>query len=461
VVDTLFMAAGIIPRYVGEVPASGPLLYYGSLALRSLPRERCILLAHSPGAWAGFDGTTDIARQQISHDLCTVLPHSELPPDAGFDVCADILANAFYFLTSWSERLVRGAPTRGLSAASVFARLQVPIDIVDRYLARLVDVLQRLLERLNLAPAVGPDWGEGRRYAVVLSHDVDFLPSGMGDVLIQGAKTFARHLVRQADPVDAARALAGLVSAVARGRDPYGCVPHIIHEEQCRGVRASFQVAVGRRHQNDVRYRVEDDKVRDYLRVIPESGFDLCLHGSYLSTQNSAWYVEEAELLAARLGRPLGSRQHYLSFEYDTLFSAQEQAGIQYDMSMGFPDAPGPRAGFSFPYFPFNLRENRPYDVLEISLFLMDVTLRGYLGLKGARAWEVMESHLADLRRKGGCASVVWHPIVFGGARDPGDADLFWKMVEYIKDTRGLATDGRELNALWRARARQYSSFCR
>ena len=91
---------------------------------------------------------------------------------------------------------------------------------------------------------------------------------------------------------------------------------------------------------------------------------------------------QEARLLGERLARPLGSRQHFLSFDYDTLFAAQEEAGIRYDMSMGYPDRLGPRAGFSHPYFPYNLREDRPYRVLQFSLFLMDVTLRSYMGLR-------------------------------------------------------------------------------
>jgi hypothetical protein len=185
------------------------------------------------------------------------------------------------------------------------------------------------------------------------------------------------------------------------------------------------------------------------------------LHGSYRSTECAEWYLEEAALLSRRLGRPLGSRQHFLSFDYDTLFSAQEQAGIQYDMSMGFPDHPGPRAGFSYPYFPYCLREDRPYDVLQISLFLMDVTLRSYLGLKGPKAWQTMAAVIDDLRRKRGCASLVWHPIVFGGARDPGYDRLFWDTVSYVRETGGLATDGKTINAFWRGMAGNYRSFGR
>jgi hypothetical protein len=127
---------------------------------------------------------------------------------------------------------------------------------------------------------------------------------------------------------------------------------------------------------------------------------------------------------------------------------------------MGFPDRPGPRAGFSYPYFPFCLSENRPYDVVEVSLFLMDVTLRSYLGLKGENAWRTMEEVVRKLSERGGCASVVWHPIVFGGARDPGFDRLFWDLVDYVLRTAGLATDGRTINDFWRSLARRYPSFC-
>ena len=201
--------------------------------------------------------------------------------------------------------------------------------------------------------------------------------------------------------------------------------------------------------------------MRDYLRAIPDAGFDLCLHGSYRSTENREWYVEEVDLLAQRLCRPLGSRQHFLSFDYDTLFSAQEEAGIQYDMSMGFPDRIGPRAGFSYPYFPYCLEEDRPYDVLEISLFLMDVTLRSYMGLKGREAWKAIELALDDLRRKSGCVSVVWHPIVFGGARDPGYDRLFWDIgqLTYARRAEWPRTEGPSTTLLARMWPPGYSSF--
>ena len=459
VLDTLLCAAGVPVTYVDHPPSEGPWLFYGKSSPGSPQRERCVALAHVPAAWELFAWRRDVEAAEWCEGLPVVLADAS-GASGSWDASVDLLANAFYFLSSWPERFAgQDSPTRGLYADSVFARLGLPQDVVDRYLERLLARLAAVCERLNRTPWEPLQWPGGRRYAVVLSHDVDFLPGGLHDIVIQGGKTFLRHLVRQRDPADAVRSVLGLARAALRRRDPYGCVPEIIAREKAMGVRASFQVAVGHRHPNDVNYRIEDERVCRYLKTILDEGFELCLHGSYRSTENPQWYVEEAALLSERLGRPIGSRQHFLSFNYDALFRAQERAGIEYDMSVGYPDRTGPRAGFSFPYFPYCLEEDRPYQVLEIGLFLMDVTLRSYMGLKGAAAWQVIESGLKALRDRRGCASVVWHPIVFGGARDPGYDDLFWRMAGEIGRTGGTATDGRTINRCWRDRASAYPSF--
>jgi hypothetical protein len=460
VFDTLFMARGVPVEYTDAPPSEGAWVLYAPSKDTSLPLDRCVAIANRPDAWGLFDGDSDVESTDEANGLAAIFPQTDLAFAGPSDIPFDLVANAFYFLSSWSERKrAVGSGSRQLCTTSIFARLGIPQDIVDRYLERLSTALASLRGGQGAPYESCFGWPSEASFVIVLSHDVDFLPSGLFDNVLQGGKSLLRHLVRQRDPGDALRAAAGLLKSLLAGRDPYGCVPEIIAEETRRGVRSSFQVAVARRHPADVNYDIRDDRTRDYLRAITHAGFDLCLHGSYRSTEQRSWYVEEAALLEERLERPIGSRQHFLSFEYDALFAAQEEAGIQYDMSMGFPDRTGPRAGFSYPYFPFCLAENRPYDVVEISLFFMDVTLRGYMGLRPQRAREVIESGLKDLQRKRGAVSVVWHPIVFGGARDPGYDRLYWDLVDLVKAMGGLATDGRTINDFWRERARSYTSF--
>ena len=453
VLDTLFMARGIPIAYDTEAPAEGPWLFYGAARRNYLDSSRVLVLGYSPDAWAAVDAAhppasvTDCAGLPalFAHRESAIFGHRVLLP-------FDVLANAFYFLASVAEREGgAGRESRCLYTDSVFARLALPQDIVDRYLRCLCEAVDKLCDRIGFPRWPNRTWPDGASHAVVLSHDVDFIPAGRADIVKQGAKTLLRHMIRQRKPMDAIRAGSGLISALAGNRDPYGCIPEIIAKEESLGVRASFQVAVGHRHPVDVNYYIEDDCTRDYLQTILDRDFDLCLHGSYRSTENPQWYADEVALLTAR--------QHYLSFDYDTLFTIQEQTGILYDMSMGYPDRIGTRAGFSFPYFPWNLEAGRPWDVLELSLVLMDVTLQGYMDLAADDAWETIKKALDELKSKRGGFSVVWHPIVFGGARDPGYGDLFWKLAQYTQQEGGIATDGATINDFWRLEARSYSSF--
>ncbi len=460
VFDTLFMACGIPVEYASVPPAQGAWILYATSKKRALPARRCVAIVHRPDAWRMFDTDSDVESAGDANGIAAVFPQIDPEFAEPSDIPFDLVANAFYFLSAWSERnSSHRSGSRQLHRTSVFARLGIPQDIVDRYLERLIAALASTGDEPDITGKQDALWPGGARFAIALSHDVDFLPSGPFDNARQGVKSILRHLIRQRDPGDAFRAAQGLARCLFAGRDPYGCVPEIIAEEKRLGVRSSFQVAVARRHPADVNYDIRDDRARDYLRAITSAGFDLCLHGSYRSTEQRSWYVEEVALLTERLVRPLGSRQHFLSFDYDSLFAAQEEAGIQYDMSMGFPDRCGPRTGFSYPYFPFCMARNRPYDVVEISLYYMDVTLHGYMGIRPREARAVIAAGLAELQRKRGAVSVVWHPIVFGAARDPGYDQVYWYLIDQVRALGGLPTDGRTINDFWRERARGYPSF--
>ncbi len=464
VFDTLFMARRTPVKYVDHVDQTNTPVHivYGGCSSPGEDSPGCLRIFHSPEACSFLKGNSDAESCGSAGGLPAVFTETADGAAGTNTIPFDLVANAFYFLSSWSEQQAPGDPGRAgraLFKDSVFHRLKIPQNIVDEYLALLVEKVDAVLAAAGHEPLPQPEWPGDSRFAIVLSHDVDFIPSGIGDVLVMGIRTLLRHCIRHRDPSDAIRAGRALIANMARGRNPYLCVPDMVRREKDMGVRASYQVAVGHRHPEDVNYRIEDERVRDYLRNILDEGFDLCLHGSYLSTEQREWYVEEAKLLGEHLRSPLGSRQHFLSFNFPGLFSAQEEAGIEYDMSVGYPDQAGFRSGFSHPYFPFNLKENRPYRVLEISLFLMDVTLRSHLGLKGDAAYEHMVGRLDAVERTGGCGSIVWHPVLFASARDPGFDRLFWKIVEHVGQRKGLAAAGDEINTYYRGIAGNYTSF--
>lgn len=454
VFDTFFMTLRLPVTYPDAMPEilDGVGVVYSSSPAELPAGSAWVRVFHSTRAAEFFDRNERVSTVTDCDGLQLLFHERENSYTGDCDVACDVIANAFYFLAAWEEQKLSGTDggLRHLFSQSVFQRLGIAQSVVDDYFAVFEQRLDLALATLDVDRPRKPAWPEGATFAVVLSHDVDFIPSGYGESLMKGFKTVARDVFRHRDPGGAVHTSTAFVRQVIQGQNPYRQVPHMIAREKKMGVQASYQVAVGRRHPSDVSYRIEDDEVCDYLRVIVDEGFDLCLHGSYRSTERLEWYVEEARLLEERLGRPIGSRQHFLAFHYSTLFRAQEQAGIAYDMSIGFPDRTGFRTGFSHPFFPYDFGEERAFDVLEISLFLMDVTLRSYLGLRREEAWAHIREAIAELKGRGGCGSIVWHPIVFGNARDPGYAQLFWDTVDLIREEGGYATDGRTINNYYR-----------
>src|SRR5207248_7757008 len=77
-----------------------------------------------------------------------------------------------------------------------------------------------------------------------------------------------------------------------------------------------------------------------------------------------------------------GLRFHNLRGGYGAL-PAVAAAEFEYDSSLGFAEEPGFSAGIARPFRPYDREQDRPLDLIEIPLALMDTSLlsRRYLGL--------------------------------------------------------------------------------
>ena len=71
-----------------------------------------------------------------------------------------------------------------------------------------------------------------------------------------------------------------------------------------------------------------------------------------------------------------GVRYHYLRALYHETLPLLEQAGFTYDTTMAFAEHEGFRCGCSFPFRPYSLAEERPLDLVELPLAVMDGTLQ-------------------------------------------------------------------------------------
>jgi hypothetical protein len=362
----------------------------------------------------------------------------------------DFIASAFYFLSCWEETVIPDRDRHGRFpyARSLAAQLNLPENVVDVYLDLFIALL-------NLAgegrwPGVEiPTWEGDVPFVACLTHDVDEVSKSR----LRRLKFVWDHLVRpeaghRLTPMRE-RARFALATLFSR-QDPVWTVPNFAGLEQRLGFTASYFFQAGGRN-GGARYSLTEPKVRRFIGDLLKDGFEVGLHGTYLSAFDEDRFLQEKHALAALTkAEPVGHRQHYLRMDYATTLPIYERAALQYDVTLGYAEREGYRNQFSYPYYPYNHEADRPYRFLELPTVIMDATLGGYRELLAERAWQVIETWLARTCARRGCITLLWHNVWDGVY--PGYFDLYARILAWIRDHGGAGLSGRDVLRQWLVR---------
>lgn len=354
--------------------------------------------------------------------------------DRGERPRGDELAEAFFHLARLEER---GGPRdrhgRFPAAASCLDPLDPP--------------LERLRRRLGLVP---PRWGGGR-FAVALTHDVDtpWRWTRRG-VLGAGARLRRSVLERRAGAaLREARALAAVPWHTVRRTDPNWSFERIMRLEADRGARSTFFVLADHHHPADGAAPAVYGRLRPRLvELLKAGGAEIGLHGSYTAAERPQRLAAEKEQLEELLGAPVqGQRFHYLRIDPHSNLEPLERLGFLYDTTLGFADAPGFRAGISHPFRPWDVERERPLDLVELPLALMDVTLSEprYLGLPAEAAWWRIEALLDWAAANGGGFALLWHTDRFDPASSRGWDRLYLRTLDGVRQRGGVCLSAGDL----------------
>lgn len=317
-----------------------------------------------------------------------------------------------------------------------------------------------LLERppLNdkLARLGEPDearWPDGRRFAAVLTHDVDRIVRRPWRARLRQARASGTgETVGSRIRLAAAGAVLALESLGPSDRAPFD---RYAREEERLGFRSSFLVLPDRlvaptthdhwyRHSDVVRYEGRSLTLAEAAKRLAARGFDIGLHGSYASAYDVGILRHDRgrieEMLEASV---VSTRQHFLRFDADVTPAVQAGAGLEIDSTLGYSSTIGCRNGLALPFFWPGL------DLVEMPLVIQDVgLLRGAGSLAerrvaAARAASVVERVAAT----GGAVSLSWHA-------HPGDGgyECYRGLLEVIERLGGWGCSLAQMNDWWRAR---------
>lgn len=357
---------------------------------------------------------------------------------------ADVVAAAFYLLSGWQEYFSdeRDQHGRFPYAASVQARYGfVALPVVNYYF----DVLKTALEQATGQQYAPRRWGPQRAgFAAFISHDVDNLRSGW--------KAPAKAALRQGRLLRFAQLLGRRLAQP----DPWDNLEAVAAQVAQYGGRSTFFILPEHRKAPDntpnADYRLTQ-RIRQRLKLLQEQGYEIGLHGQVGSSITlSGMLTMQAYDKMLDLDF-VGCRFHYLHWEprltptfINSPFTKIDHP-FAYDSTLGFAEHYGFRNSYCLPFEPFDFATGEAAGFLEIPLNVMDATLHHprYLQLAPHEILPTLGPMLAEIRRFGGVASILWHNENFDPANERNGPREFHALMRHLQGLGAAFLTGQQV----------------
>lgn len=300
----------------------------------------------------------------------------------------DPFGTAFFCLTRYEEVVLRDHDERDRFRAAAATEPSRPL--VNELLEELWRELQAAWPRLERRRRV---------FRVLPTHDID-VPS----CRTRSPRRLAADVLRHRAP--------GLALRRLGGADPCDTYDWLMDVSEQRGLESAFYFIA-----DDEEYVFES--IVPIIRAIHERGHEVGLHGSYHTYRDGARLARELERLRS-VGvhqDRWGGRQHFLRFRAPETWRHWDDAGLDYDSTVGWSDAAGFRAGVCYAFPVFDLERSQMLRLRERPLVVMETTFVQHLAL-GEKALSAMTAMKNACRRYDGDFVLLWHNNRLSTARD-------------------------------------------
>ena len=333
----------------------------------------------------------------------------------------DVIASAFYWLSCWQEyaakQMVEPNHFYPHQQSLQYQHGFTEIPVVDRYCEILHDILVRIFSEYNRHKV----W-KNKQFAVSYSHNIDYwhywTESHLKNLAERKVKLFSlkfwqkwlRIFIHKLNKQDWHSHFALQHIFGKNKKQP--------HSSDC------FILSYDKFPDERMNYFSDDLQQAELLQTLKNC--NLHLQGTKEAAYQYDFLEKELKPLAG-LPRP-GFRARYLNFNYQKLFTNLEKAKITCDSSMGFYEALGFRAGISYPFYPYNLAEDRAFRVLELPVAITDRALYKLSQGKVHRARKKVAKLMKNAKLHGTNLSFVWHLHLLDKLDHPGWSRLYWSI---------------------------------
>jgi hypothetical protein len=324
----------------------------------------------------------------------------------------------------------------------------ISVPFADYYGDFLFSCIRSAQKESNMPLVHKSFWPDGKICAVCLTHDVDEVKKTYQWI------TYPLKQIKRGKPGNLIPQCQSFIKKL-KGHEPYWTFDEILEIEGSRDVKSSFYFLkeTGKVRISDKktwrhlgrRYDFNANRVRELIRDMNSSGWEVGLHGSFYSYTDQGLLLHEKEDLEHALGSPVtGGRQHNLNLKIPETWLSQEQAGLLYDTTLGYNDCCGFRWGISFPFRPYSTEENRSLNILEIPLAIEDLPY-----FRNQQPFDQFLNIFNHVRQLHGALTLLWHHSVFNDNEFPGWGLDYLKILDFCKKENAWIGSGRQIHEWW------------
>lgn len=309
------------------------------------------------------------------------------------------------------------------------------LDIHQRfpyYLSRHRNIFEPVASKFLIENGLKVEYPENKKFAVCLTHDIDVVNFPKPDIFFGAAKSLTQGKIKNAIKIS--------LSNIYKKWNPWWNFKDIMALEDKYNAKSSFYFLALNKDDLDFNFKIED--LEHEITNIADSGWEVGLHGGHEAYNNLDKLIKEKKNLERVLGKEVtGFRNHYLKFKVPDTWEFLSKAGFKYNTTFGYADCVGFRNGMCHPFKPFNLNTNKPIDILEIPLTIMDTTLYNYMKLDIKSSWDITRLLIDTVQKNNGIITILWHNTFMIGE----NLKFYENILKYCYEKGAWMTSGDEI----------------
>ncbi len=303
-------------------------------------------------------------------------------------------------------------------------------------------------------------WPNKKKYAVGLSHDVDY------PEMIKWIEAIRYPLLLKKNT-----RLSKLLS-IAKGKESFWKFDDFIEKEYYqKKIRSAFYFCSFKGSlfrylfkAPDTFYDIQKNKYKNLFNKLSGLDYEIGLHSSYNAYLSKTEFLKEKVELEKELGYNVaGNRHHYWHLNQlnpvETLKIHQE-IGFLYDSSLGYEKCYGLRNGISMPFQLFDETNHSKLDIIQLPPTLMDDHLFGYQKYAYLEKSRVVDELIETIKTYQGLFIADYHVRVLNATFFPGWAASYQQIIDKVTNDETAYIDTPKNIALyWQKRINKISKF--